>query len=87
VAPYYGRIRRDDPDALQRGFGAKRKALAPLIEEGRRLAAGITQDATDRAESNAKLLGPTPAKSARRETSRREADSARATLHKAASMF
>jgi hypothetical protein len=56
VAPFYDRARRDDPKALQRKFAAKRKALAPLIEEGRRLAAPITRAATDRAAANAEVF-------------------------------
>jgi len=62
VAPYYGRVRRDDPAALQQAFKRKTQALSPLISEARRLAAPITQAATDRAAANSALLGPTPDK-------------------------
>lgn len=60
IAPHYSRVSRADASQLQHAFAAKKQALAPLIAEGRRLAANITQAATDRAAHNASIFGPAP---------------------------
>lgn len=60
ITPRYGRVRRDDPDALTRAYARKRQALAPLLAEARRLAAPITRDAADRTAANLAILGPAP---------------------------
>lgn len=80
VAPFYGRVRRDDPETLRDAYAAKRKALAPMIAESRRLAANITRDATERAAVNQAILGPTPNQQARQAASARDKDDARKTI-------
>ena len=60
VADYYDRVHRPDTHALHAAFGEKRKAVAPLIAEARRLAEPLTQAGIERMEHNTAVFGPRP---------------------------
>jgi hypothetical protein len=61
IAEYYDRVHRSDTHALHARLGEKRKALAPLVDQARRLAAPLTRAATEAAEHNlAHVFGPRP---------------------------
>lgn len=64
VVDYYGRVARTDTKSLQEAFARKRKALAPLISDARRLAASVTQDAIDRSSANHQVFS-SPASAAK----------------------
>jgi hypothetical protein len=62
VAPRYLAVRRNDEDALRAAFKRKSQAIAPLVEEARRLAAPYTESVREATRHNlTQVLGPRPA--------------------------
>jgi len=60
IANHYARVQRGDMESLQRAFGRKQAALAPLRAEAQRLAAPLTERAIANAAHNIGIFGPTP---------------------------
>lgn len=56
ITRLWGRVHRDDPDALQEAFKAKTKQVSEWTKDARRLAAPITKRAAEIAANNAAVI-------------------------------